>query len=312
MLRTESRVEDYRLADEVSSGGKLLSDVKIDYLTYLVGGKNCSPETIRSYKMKIGYLEEYLIRKFNGPVYLDDITFRDLDSFIIDMSTVRGWQPNSVKQCHYALRAFFSYCQRKELISKNIADQMDPISGERKEREHLSKAEFERLESAIEHPLVKKVVITLFYSGMRISECLNLSIGDVDLSKNVIKVREAKNKAFREIPLHQRLKELFADHLADVDSQDPFVRKRRLFATSKSGKVTPSYVNQIIREATVEAGLTGKVTAHTLRHSFASLLIKKNCNLVYVQKLLGHADLRTTSIYTHAKMDDLVGSVDLL
>jgi len=189
---------------------------------------------------------------------------------------------------------------------------MDPISGERKERNHLSKAEFDRLENAIEHPLVKKVVVTLFYSGMRITECLNLTIGDVDTSKNVIKVREAKNKTFREIPLHQRLKKLLEDHLSDADLQDSLVRKQRLFATSKSGKITPSYVNQIIREATVEAGLTGKVTAHTLRHSFASRLIKKNCNLVYVQKLLGHADLRTTSVYTHAKMDDLVGSVDLL
>ncbi len=94
--------------------------------------------------------------------------------------------------------------------------------------------------------------------------------------------------------------------------QDPLVREQRLFATSKSGKITPSYVNQIIREAKEEAGLPGKVTAHTLRHSFASRLVKENCNLVYVQKLLGHADLRTTSIYTHAKMDDLVGSVDLL
>ncbi len=312
MLKTENKVKDYSSKDEVSSSSKLLSDVKNDYLTYLVGGKNCSPETIRSYKMKIGYLEEYLINKFNGPVYLDDITFRDLDSFIIHMSTERNWKPNSVKQCHYALRAFFSYCQRKELISKNIADQMDPISGERKERNHLSKAEFDRLENAIKHPLVKKVVVTLFYSGMRITECLNLTIGDVDLSKNVIKVREAKNKTFREIPLHQRLKNLLEEHLVDVDLQDPFVRKQRLFATSKSGKVTSSYVNQIIREAKEEAGLTGKVTAHTLRHSFASRLIKKNCNLVYVQKLLGHADLRTTSVYTHAKMDDLVGSVDLL
>jgi len=312
MLKTESRIEDYRLADEASCKGKLLSDVKNDYLTYLVGGKNCSPETIRSYRTKIGYLEEYLIRKFNGPVYLDDITFRDLDSFIIDMSANRGWKPNSVKQCHYTLRTFFSYCQRKELIIKNIADQMEPVKGEKKERGHLSKAEFDKLESAIEHPLVKKVVITLFYSGMRITECLNMTIGDVDLNKGTIKVREAKNKAFREIPLHQRLKELLEEHLSDADLQDPLVRKKRLFATSKSGKISAVYVNQIIRGAKEAANLPDKVTAHTLRHSFATRLIKKNCNLVYVQKLLGHADLRTTSIYTHAKMDDLVGSVDLL
>ena len=312
MLKTEKRVKDYRLTEDASRESKLLSDVKNEYLTYLVGGKNCSPETIRSYKTKVGYLEEFMARKFNGPVYLDDIPFRDLDSFIIHMSTERGWQPNSIKQCHYALRAFFSYCQRKELISKNIADQMEPVKGERKERNHLSKAEFDRLENAIKHPLIRKVVVTLFYSGMRVSECLNLTIGDVDLSRNVIKVRESKNKTFREIPLHQRLKELFAEHLADVDLQDPNVRKQRLFANIKSGKVTPHYVNQIIRKAKMEAGLTGKVTAHTLRHSFASRLIKKNCNLVYVQKLLGHADLRTTSIYTPAKMDDLVGSVDLL
>ena len=312
MLKAENRVEDYRLTGEASGGSKLLSEVKSDYLVYLVGNKNCSPETIRSYKKKIGYLEEYLARKFNGPVYLDDINFRDLDSFIIDMSTERNWQPNSLKQCHYTLRSFFSYCHRKELIKKNIADQMEPVKGERKEREHLSKAEFDKLENAIKHPLVRKVVITLFYTGMRISECLNLTIGDVDLTKGTIKVKETKNNSFREIPLHQRLKNLLEEHLSDVDLQDPFVRKQRLFATSKSGKITSSYVNLIIREAKEETGLTGKVTAHTLRHSFASRLIKKNCNLVYVQKLLGHADLRTTSVYTHAKMDDLIGSVDLL
>ncbi len=289
----------------------LLNQAIQNYLTHLTNLERSS-ETIRGYRMVLNYLEEYFTRKLNGPVYLEDITFNDLDCFIGTMSREKNWQINSVKKCHYTLSSFFAYCYRKELCPKDISKNMEPIRGEQKERKYLTPEEFKALEEAIEHPLVKLIALTMFYSGMRITECLNLLVGDVDLKRGVFKVREAKGKTFRIVPMHKRLKELFQEHLEGRDDQMPETSQKKFFATKKSGKVSAAYVNQILREAVAKVGLPDGITAHTLRHSFASNLVNKNRSLVHVQKLLGHADLRTTSIYTHAKLDDLAESVNTL
>ncbi len=289
----------------------LLKKASEKYLTHLTNLER-SAETIRGYRMVLNYLEEYFARKLNGSVYLEEITFDDLDQFIGSMSLEKKWRINSVKKCHYTLSAFFGYCYRKELCPKDISKHMEPVRGEQKERKYLTAEEFQRLEKAIDHPLVKLIALTMFYSGMRITECLNLLVKDIDFNRAVFKVRDAKGKTYRIIPIHHRLQDLLKEHLASEIVKGPEEKQQRVFATEKSGKVSAAYVNRILKEAVMKAGLPEGITAHALRHSFASNLVNKNRSLVHVQKLLGHADLRTTSVYTHAKLDDLAESVNTL
>lgn len=286
----------------------LLNQAKERFLRHQQGLEH-SQETIRGYRYILNYLEDYFTGKYNGPVYLDDITVQDLDEFIYTMGTERNWKPNSVKKCHYALSSFFAYCTRKELCQKDISRNMEPVKGERKERTYLSKEEFLELAAAIEHPIIQVIVKTMFYSGMRITEVLNLQIKDVDFSKKLIHVRKPKGKVDRVVPMHEELTKLLPHYLEKIR---PEVTSQRFFATKRTGKVSAVYVNREITETCEKLEWPQAVTSHVLRHSFASNLVKKNTNLVHVQKLLGHADLRTTSVYTHAKLDELADSLNNL
>ena len=84
------------------------------------------------------------------------------------------------------------------------------------------------------------------------------------------------------------------------------------FATRQSGSLSPQYVNKIIKDATLDLAWDKHITAHSLRHSFASNLIRQGVSIALVQKLLGHADLRVTSIYIHHKLEDLEKAVEKL
>ena len=289
----------------------LLSGGKDKYLNHLVSMER-SGETIRGYRTVLNYLEEYFAIKYNRDVYLDEVTFGDLDDFICSMSTEKKWQINSVKKCHYVLSSFFGYCYRKELCPKDISKQMEPVKGEQKERVYLTTEEFERLINHLDHHIVKHIALTMFYSGIRISECLNLKIGDLDFKRSVFKIRKGKGKTFRLVPMHEKLKKILKSYLKDNNLRDFKVREGRVFATARSGAISAVYVNQKLKEASLKAGLPKGISAHVLRHSFASNLVNKNRSLVHVQKLLGHADLRTTGIYTHAKLDELAESVNIL
>lgn len=286
----------------------LLNQAKDKFLRHLVGLER-SQETVRGYRTVLNYLEEYFARKINGPVYLEDISLDDLDEFIYDMGAEKKWQPNSVQKCHYILKSFFGFCFRKKLCPEDISQYMEPMRGERKERVYLDVEEFEELLDAMDHPIIKTIVETMFYSGMRVSECLSLNIEDVDFKGGVFHIRKAKGRVYRQVPIHNKLVPLLKGYM---EEHRPDVGTVCFFATERSGKVSSQYVRLKLKEAAQKIGLAKNISPHSLRHSFASNLIKKNNNLVHVQKLLGHADLRTTSVYTHARMEELTESVNSL
>ncbi|MED4780351.1 tyrosine-type recombinase/integrase [Brevibacillus choshinensis] len=85
-----------------------------------------------------------------------------------------------------------------------------------------------------------------------------------------------------------------------------------LFATKKSGKISQGYVRKLIDELVKELRWSKKVTCHTLRHSFATSLLRKNVSLVHISRLLGHSSLRVTELYVHLVQDELVDAIEKL
>lgn len=178
------------------------------------------------------------------------------------------------------------------------------------ERDFLSEMEMKKLILAIDHSLIRLVVLTLAYSGLRISECLNLTLADVDFEKNVIRVINGKGGKNRTVPLAENL----ADELLLYrDTQRPNVTSDNFFALKKTGSISDKYINRELKIATEKAGIDKKVSCHTLRHSFASSLVRHGTDLPTVAKLLGHSDFRTvTSIYVHKDQSELTSAVNQL
>src|SRR5699024_533189 len=110
----------------------------------------------------------------------------------------------------------------------------------------------------------------------------------------------------RTIPMSDKLHELLSDYI------EWRPESKCLFATEKTGKLSKIRVQAVVRETRRKLGWKRDITPHTFRHSFATRLVQKKIDIVSVSKLLGHSDLKVTSIYTHASMDQLEEAVEVL
>ncbi|CCF17051.1 phage integrase, N-terminal SAM-like domain protein [Brevibacillus laterosporus GI-9] len=268
-----------------------------------------SEETISGYGKDLVHFTRFLDCKYNCESYIEEITVTDLEEYLHYLKEERGYAPASRLRNLHTLRSFFAYAYKKELVVRNIALSVEKIKVQQKERTYLTEDEVERLVHAIDHLLIRLVVIVLYMTGLRISECLNLTVDDVNLEDKVIHVVAGKGNKDRLIPISLRLLPLLQEY---VQEKRPTTASPLFFCTKKTGMLSPVYVNKEIAEAVKRLGWKKKVTAHILRHSFASQLVKNDVNLVQIQKLLGHSSLNVTSIYTHTNLDQLSDAINTL
>lgn len=266
-----------------------------------------SPITIKGYHEDLTNLNHHLQKKYNGPIYLDDITQKDVEDYLYYLKAVKGLQPISRKRVLGSMRSFFNYAYKSGWCENNVTDRLEPIKCQQKERQYLSEDEVMKFVAAIDHKLIQLVAQTLFYTGMRISECLNLQEEDVDLHEDIIHIRHGKGNKDRYVPINSKLKELLVDY-----KENWRVVADNFFATRTSGTLSETNVARVFRETTKALGWKKKVTPHILRHSFASKLVQNDVHLVKISKLLGHSSLKTTSIYVHSQMEDLKDAVNTL
>ena len=140
-----------------------------------------SPVTIQAYREYLSLLNRHLQEKYNGPIYLEDITQEDVENYLYYLKEVRNYQAVSRKRVLGSMRSFFSYSYKSEWCDKNVTARLEPIKCQQKERQYLSEEEVLQFVDAINHELIQLVAQTLYYTGMRISECLHLQVEDVNL-----------------------------------------------------------------------------------------------------------------------------------
>jgi site-specific recombinase XerD len=267
-----------------------------------------SPETIRSYQEHFKLLVAYLEAQTNGPLYVEDVTADTLLSYLRYLKEDRHYAPASRAHVLNALRSLYRYLSQRDLVV-DITRSMDPIKVPHKERQYLSEEEVNQLVDHLPTPLLQLVTKFLFFTGLRISECLHLTLDDVDLTKRMIRVRGGKGNKDRTVPIANRL---YDELVKYVETERPTVDSRLFFVTARTGQLSRAYVNQQLNAAARQMGFAQGITAHILRHSFASRLLQQGVGLVEVQRLLGHASLAVTSVYTHTKMENLQEAVNQL
>ena len=263
--------------------------------------------TIQAYREDLTLLNRFLQEKYNGPIYLEDITQEDVEKYLLYLKEVRCYQAVSRKRVLGSMRSFFGYAYKSEWCNKNVTAKLEPIKCQQKERHYLAEKEVNQFVNAIQHELIQLVAKTLYFTGLRISECLNLQVEDVDLEESLIHVRNGKGNKDRTVPINSKLKELLMDYKANWRVASDY-----FFATGISGSLSRTSVARVFRETTKLLGWKKTVSAHILRHSFASKLVQNDVHLVKISKLLGHSSLKTTSIYVHSHIDDLKDAVNTL
>jgi len=158
--------------------------------------------------------------------------------------------------------------------------------------EVLSRAEIEKILTSIENKKHKLLVALSYGAGLRVSEAINLKIKDINLEELTIHLREAKGKKDRLTVFPEKLKDEIGELVA-LKGADEFI-----FPSERGGRLTERSAQKIFESALKKTHIKKPATFHSLRHSFATHLLENGVDVRYVQELLGHANIRTTQIYT--------------
>ncbi len=142
--------------------------------------------------------------------------------------------------------------------------------------------------------LKHKIILMLLYSGgLRLREVLQLRIEDIDSKRDIIKIKQSKERKDRIVPLSSRLLDVLREYYIQ------YKPKYYLIESLSGGMYSSSSVQSVVKRYAGSAKINGKVTPHTLRHSFATHLLEDGVNLRIIQELLGHNSIKTTQLYTH-------------
>ncbi len=156
----------------------------------------------------------------------------------------------------------------------------------------LSRSEIQKIIGAIQNPKHKLMISLAYAAGLRVSEVVSLKIEDIDTEELTVHIKKAKGKKDRISILPKKLVISINDLIADRDKDSV------LFESIRGGKLTTTTAQKVFRNTLGKAGVKKPATFHSLRHSFATHLLGNGVDVRYVQELLGHANIRTTQIYT--------------
>ena len=152
-------------------------------------------------------------------------------------------------------------------------------------------------EAVRDSPRDSAIVHVLAFAGLRVSELCHLLLEDIEFERNILHVRSGKGDKDREVVLEDRTRAAIDRYLAE--------RTLTGESSSRLFPVGPVTVERIVRRAAQVAGVPRRVTPHMLRHTLATALLSRGCDIRYIQKLLGHASVATTQIYTHVDTNAL-------
>ncbi len=260
-----------------------MEDTQI-YLTTLTEElklRKYSPQTIKAY---IQIIQNFLVSEKSPRDFLLQYT---------DKSN------SSIRSVYFALK-FFS----EQVLHQPFDESIPLAKSSHKLPSVLNREEVNKLFAVTYNLKHRLVLMLLYYSGMRLHEVLNLTWENLDFERGTIHLKVTKGSKERVIFLHEKVKNII---------QTFNLQKTGLvFQSNLMKKYNQRSIQMIVRQAAKKAGITKRVTPHTLRHSFATHLLEAGADIRSIQTLLGHKNLQTTQIYTHVANKNIQKLADLL
>jgi integrase/recombinase XerD len=252
--------------------------------------RNLSAITTRIYLHSIEEFAQY----FNTPP--DRLGLEHVRQYQAHLFTDRKLEAVSVAQQLSALRFFFLKTLKRPWLVEDMPVPKRPF----RLPEILSQEEVERLIQCAGSPLHRIWLLTLYATGIRREELVQLKIGDIDSDRMLIRIRQGKGKKDRNVMLSPRLLQELRDYWRSANPKPKtFLFPSKGAHPNSDLPMTSKSVWDAVQQAATRAGLDKPVHPHTLRHCFATHLLESGADLRTIQLLLGHTDLRTTSRYLH-------------
>ena len=280
-----------------------LSELISEFLRYLLIDKGYSNNTIESYKRD---LEKFL--EFNTNKNIKDINNSDLKEYIKYLKK-ENLNEKSIARNISSLKSFYKFLNIEKYINNNPSDTLflpkikKNLPNILTEDEVLNLLDIKLIDN---FSYRNKSMLELMYAtGLRVSELINLKLEDIDLSQDIIRTF-GKGSKERTIPIGDYAKEYLEKYIYEY--RESMLKKEcseYVFLNNHGKQITRQGFFKIVKKIANEKGIVKDLSPHTLRHSFASHLLKYGADLRTIQELLGHSDISTTQIYTHITNEEL-------
>jgi integrase/recombinase XerD len=288
----------------------------LDFLAYLEFERGLSRNTLEAYRSDLLQLGGHLRKTGKDAL---EATHSDLADFIADLAVGDEDRPPvsaaTIQRKVACLRSFYRHLRRQDSIADDPTVHLRAPKQGRKLPQVLTRDEVAKL---LEAPrgtepaaLRDRALLELMYAcGLRASEAIGLETGDVDLESGILRAR-GKGSKERLVPIGSAASRALVAYLGR--GRPKLVGDRiegRLFVNHRGSGLTRQGLYKIVQRHARTAGLDGKMSPHTLRHTFATHLLDAGADLRLIQELLGHARLATTQRYTHVSTDRLAKVYD--
>ena len=290
----------------------------LDFLAYLEFERGLARNTLDAYRTDLLQFGVFLALRDREATAVQRL---DVADFLADLATGMpadadgngGKAPSSpatISRKTACLRSFYRHLRREELIDQDPTATLSPPAKSRKLPQVLSHAEVTKLldsaNGAEPIELRDRALLEVMYGcGLRASEAIGLEIGDIDIRREFVRPH-GKGSKERLVPLGRESIRAIERYLRSGRAELLGDRvERKLFVNFRGGSLSRQGLYKIIQRHAKSVGLEGKMSPHTLRHTFATHLLSGGCDLRSVQEMLGHADVATTQLYTHLSREKI-------
>lgn len=273
-----------------------------DYTNFLKIERGLSKNSIDSYQRDIKKLVLFLdtLNSVPSPIHINS---EILQNFIYETSKVINARTQA--RLISGLRSFFSYLIFEDYRQDNPTDLIESPTIVRKLPDTLEKEDIDELIAAIDlsHPQGernKTIIETIYSCGLRVSELINLQLSDLFFDEEYIRILGKGNK-YRFVPIHITTIHRLNFYINEIRSQITPKKEDEdtVFLNRRGKRLTRQMIFIILKELAQKINLQKSIGPHTLRHSFATYLLKNGADLRVIQQLLGHESITTTEIYVH-------------
>lgn len=279
--------------------------MKEKFLEYLQVEKRYSPHTLTSYRKD---LEDFyaFVADTEGHEDLRKISHKVVRNFIAELSH-KNIAKRSINRKISSLRSFYLFLLKIGEIETSPLENIQSLKFYAEKQIPFSQEEMHELQQVVEassdRPLLERLLIeTLYQTGMRKAELCNLKLTDVDFSKGELRIIGKGNK-IRVVPVSPELLEQMSHYL---EGRMPQKGSEEFFFVNVKGKnINPKFVYSVVNSYLSLVTSKTKKSPHILRHSFATHVLDNGAEISKVKKILGHASLASTQVYTNANIEQL-------